>query len=162
MKRVEGNAEVQLLECTNPARNRWRVRWDVQTCDDGSANYMEAEFLSGRPSAEAIKSLVIGWYNSQIDEAILSGFIYEDMPVWLSSENQFNYKAAYDLAVQTGGATLPVTFKFGTDEEPKYRTFTTLPELTDFYTKAMLYVQNTLADGWKKKDMFNVGLYQTE
>ena len=40
------------------------------------------------------------------------------MPVWLSSENQFNYKAAYDLAVQTGGATLPVTFKFGTDEVP--------------------------------------------
>ena len=90
------------------------------------------------------------------------GFIYEDMPVWLSGENQFNYKAAHDLAVQTGGATLPVTFKFGTDEEPRYRTFGKLEELTDFYTKAMKHIQDTLADGWKKKDAFNPEEYRVE
>lgn len=116
----------------------------------------------GKPSREIIRTVILGWYNEEIDREILSGFVYEGMPVWLSSENQFNYKAAHDLAVQNGGATLPVTFKFGTDEEPRYRTFGKLEELTDFYTKAMKHIQDTLADGWKKKDAFDPEKYRVE
>lgn len=122
---------------------------------------MEENFL-GKPSGETIRSVILGWYNEQIDREILSGFVYEGMPVWLSSENQFNYKAAYDLAVQTAGATLPVVFKFGTDTEPVYREFATLEDLTDFYTKAMQHIQNTLANGWKKKDVFDLSLYAVD
>lgn len=161
MKRVEGTAGVKLLECVNPVKNTWRIRWDVREREDGSAEYMEENFL-GKPSGETIRSVILGWYNEQIDREILSGFVYEGMPVWLSSENQFNYKAAHDLAVQNGGATLPVTFKFGTDEEPRYRTFGKLEELTDFYTKAMKHIQDTLADGWKKKDAFDLEKYRVE
>ena len=161
MKRVEGTAGVKLLECVNPVKNTWRVRWDVREREDGSADYMEENFL-GKPSGEIIRSVILGWYNEQIDREILSGFVYEGMPVWLSSENQFNYKAAYDLAVQTAGATLPVVFKFGTDTEPVYREFATLEDLTDFYTKAMQHIQNTLADGWKKKDVFDLSLYAVD
>lgn len=159
MRRVEGSAGVRLLECTNPAKNKWRVRWDVQEIENGTASYMEEEF-NHKPTDEEIRSTVMSWYNGQTDEAILSGFSYGDMPVWLSRENQFNYKSAYDLAVQTGGATLPVTFKFGTDTEPVYHAFDTLEELADFYTKAMRHIQDTLADGWKKKDAFNLDLYR--
>ena len=70
---------------------------------------MEEEF-GHKPTDEEIRTLVMSWYNSQTDAAILSGFAYNGAPVWLSTENQYNYKAAYDLAVQTGGETLPVTF----------------------------------------------------
>ena len=153
---------MKLIECVSPAKNKWRVRWDIQEHEDGSADYMEAEFLNGRPSNEVVRALIMDWYNQKVDETILKGFSYEGMPVWLSSENQFNYKVAHDLAVQNGGATLPVTFKFGTDEEPRYRTFGKLEELTDFYTKAMLHIQKTLADGWKKKDTFSLNKYQVE
>lgn len=158
MKRAQGNAEVKLLECVNPVRNKWRVRWDVQERDDGSADYMEAE-LTHKPTDEEIKDLVRTWYNEQTDAAILSGFAYENAKVWLSQENQYNYKMAYDLAVQTDGKTLPVTFKFGTDEMPVYRTFDTLDELADFYTKMVAYIQTTLADGWKKKDALDLSKY---
>lgn len=161
MQRIEGTAGVRLLECTSPVKNKWRVRWDVQAREDGSATYMEQEFKC-RPSDDEIRSTVISWYNKETDTAILSGFVYEGVPVWLSSENQFNYKAAYDLAVQTAGATLPVTFKLGTDTEPVYREFTTLEELTDFYTKAMQHIQSTLADGWKKKDVFDLSQYAVD
>ena len=81
--------------------------------------------------------------------------------MWLSQENQYNYKAAYDLAVQTEGKTLPVTFKFGTDEEPVYRTFETLEEIADFYTKTVAFIQGVLADGWKKKDAIDLSLYDS-
>ena len=30
MNRVNGAQGVKLLECTNPVKGKWRVRWDVQ------------------------------------------------------------------------------------------------------------------------------------
>lgn len=161
MRRVEGNAGVRLLECTSPVKGKWRVRWDVQEKEDGTASYMEEEF-GHKPTDEEIRSTVMAWYNGQTDAAILSGFSYGDRPVWLSQENQFNYKSAYDLAVQTGGATLPVTFKFGTDTEPVYHTFDTVEELADFYTELVKHIQLALAEGWKRKDAFDLEDYRVE
>ena len=57
---------------------------------------------------------------------------------------------------------LPVTFKFGSDEQPEYHTFSRLDELKDFYTKAVRYIQKVLAEGWEKKDKFNLELYRVE
>ena len=160
MKKVQGNTTVTLLECVNPVKDKWRVRWDVEKHEDGSADYMEEEF-GGKPSTDTIKAVVTRWINSQTEDAIRSGFVWNGLQVWLSQENQFNYKMAYDMAVQTEGRTLPVTFKLGTDTEPTYHTFTTLEELADFYTKAMIHIQQTLAEGWKKKDAFDQDKYGT-
>ena len=158
MRRVEGGGGVQLIECINPVRNKWRIRWDVQGLGNGNVTYMEHDF-DHKPVVDEVKGIVLSWYNTNIDEDILSGFVWNGMPVWLSSENQFNYKASYDLAVQSV-KSLPVTFKFGSDDEPVYYRFTTLEELSDFYTKAMKYIQETLEAGWKKKDAFDLNLYQ--
>lgn len=100
--------------------------------------------------------------NEDIDMKILSGFEWNGMAVWLSSENQFNYKAAYDLAVQTGGANLPVMFKFGTTENPVYHTFESVDELTQFYVSAMSYINMTLNEGWRMKDSINWDAYKIE
>ncbi len=80
MQRVNGSAGVKLMECVSPARNKWRVRWDVQEHRDGSADYMETEF-DHRPSDREVKEEVIGWYNEQANDTILSGFEYEGNPV---------------------------------------------------------------------------------
>ena len=160
MKRVEGNQDVRLIECVNPVRGKWRIRWDVLEKEDGTATYMEAEFQH-KPTADEIRQTIIAWCNQQTDEAILSGFEYDGNMVWLSSENQFNYKAAYDLAVQTDGATLPVTFKLGTDEQPVYKVFDNLEELAGFYTAAMLHIRHALEAGWRKKDALDLSLYET-
>jgi len=84
------------------------------------------------------------------------------MKIWLSTENQFNYKAAYDLAVQTNGSNLPIVFKFGTTNSPIYYTFETLEDLTNFYTSAMSYINTTLVEGWKEKDNINWESYKIE
>lgn len=161
--RVHGTAGVALIECINPDKNKWRVRWDVQVDTDqeigSGVNYEEAEFLH-RPALPEIKQVVISWYNARIDDRIRSGFVWRDMPIWLSSENQFNYKAAYDLAIQTAGASLPVTFKFGTEESPVYKEFTALEEFSDFYMSAMVYVNGVLAEGWLEKDGLDWSVYE--
>lgn len=101
------------------------------------------EAFHEKVTESAVRSRLAKYYDSITDWKILSGFEWRGMKVWLSMENQFNYKAAYDLAVQTGGTSLPVTFKFG-DTVPVYHTFNTLEEISDFYTSALSYVNNTL------------------
>lgn len=161
MKRAEGSIGVRLLECTNPVKGKWRVRWDVQEREDGTSSYMEEEF-NHKPTDEEIRNIVILWYNKEVETAILEGFVYKGFSVWLSAENQYNYKAAHDLAVQTNGRNLPVTFKFGSDEHPQYYTFKETEELTDFYIQVVRHIQSKLAEGWEKKDNFNLDLYRIE
>lgn len=106
----------------------------------------------GRPSFEVVYNFIISEINQKTESQIIGGFTWKDMPIWLSSENQFNYKAAYDLAVQTNGANLPVVFKFGSVDNPIYYTFETLEELSDFYLKAIAHINEQLKIGWEKKD----------
>lgn len=107
-----------------------------------------------KPTKEELKKVIDAHINSLTDQKILTGFVWGDKPVWLSSENQFNFKAAYDLAVQTGGESLPIKFKLGEDGngDPVYHTFKALSSFTDFYTSAIAFINQTLIEGWEEKD----------
>ena len=166
MRRVNGTIGVALVECINHYIGKYRVRWDIQPetgedADKQLVSYYETEIVMLRkPNINDIKQAVLEGVNRMIDEKIISGFVWNDMPVWLSSENQFNYKAAYDLSVQTGGQTLPVLFKFGDTENPIYHQFTTHEELSDFYLKVMKFINDTLSGGWDMKDSINWSEYE--
>lgn len=67
-------------------------------------------------SFEDIKSAILKDIDARTDYKIENNLVWtsfeqEDIPVKLDAENKFNFKASYDLAVQTNGAILPVTFK---------------------------------------------------
>lgn len=158
MRRIEGSEGVELIECVNPIRDKWRIRWDVQKQDNGNVNYMEAEF-NHKPSDSEIRDTVFGWINRRTEDKILTGLIYDGHMVWLSSENQFNYKALYDLAHQSKGISLPVTVKLGTDEEPHYMEIDSMAKMGDFYMAALYHVRRTLEEGWKMKDEFSIDDY---
>jgi hypothetical protein len=112
------------------------------------------------PTLSEIKEVITNYYNKLIDQSILSGLVWNGMKVWLSNENQFNYKVAYDLAVQTNGATLPIIFKFGDNDETVYYEFKTLEDLSNFYITSINYVQTVLKEGWNKKDEINWDIYK--
>nr|DAN95526.1 MAG TPA: protein of unknown function (DUF4376) [Crassvirales sp.] len=112
-----------------------------------------------KPSLSQVKDFILTEINKRTDRLILSGFVWKGVPVWLSMENQLNYKTAYDLAVQTNGQVLP-TFKFGTTESPVYYKFESLEDLKDFYISAMSYVTDTLAAGWQEKDKIDWTVYE--
>lgn len=158
MQNVSGCQGVSLIECVNPRKGKWKIRWNVKDNGDGSSTWMEEDF-NHKPTEAEVRDVILGWYNENIDSEIREGFKWNGLDVWLSTENEFNYKAAYDLAVQTQGASLPVTFKLGTDDEPVYHEFSDVEELSDFYTKAMAYIQGVLEKGWKEKDTFDFSKY---
>ena len=58
-----------MMECVSPARNKWRIRWDVQLRDDGSASYMEEEFTH-KPSEEEVRQTIVSWFNARTEENI--------------------------------------------------------------------------------------------
>lgn len=152
--------------------DRYIVRWDYKpetVTDPDTSEVTETDYatwmvevIHGNPTKARLSEMFTKYYNSITDEKILSGYSWKGMNVWLSTENQFNYKAAYDMAVQTEGSSLPVTFKFGTDEEPQYHTFPTLDELQNFYSGAMAWVNQCLAEGWETKDAIDWTKYNIE
>ncbi len=107
-----------------------------------------------RPTKEELIDVITTHVNALTDEKILTGYVWNGISVWLSRENQFNFKAAYDVAVQSDGAILPINFKLGEDKSgnPLYYTFANMDEFEAFYTGAIVYIQQTLADGWAEKD----------
>lgn len=153
----------------SPMGRRWKLHFGLEPYYEADEDGNKTEtnlgtwtemWLSGKPSIEQVKGIVLNAMNRDIDQKILSGFIWKDMSVWLSSENQFNYKAAYDLAVMSQGQSLPVTFKFGSTDSPVYYTFESLEVISDFYVSAMTYINTCLAEGWKKKDSIDWSVYE--
>lgn len=105
------------------------------------------------PTKDEVLETIVNHVNSLTDEKILSGFVWNGINVWLSTENQFNFKAAFDVSAQTNGAWLPIKFKLGErNGEPVYHVFDTMEGFTDFYTRAMAYIMQTLNEGWEEKD----------
>ena len=106
------------------------------------------------PTKKQLAEVLVTHINAQTDAKILTGFVWQGNHVYLSMENQFNFKTAYDVAVLMQGATLPVKFKLGEDADgnPVYHTFEDMVEFTDFYTKAVAFVNLTLNEGWQLKD----------
>lgn len=133
--------------------------------DEENATWLEIYIYKKQVSLVSlsdVKNAIIADINDRTDEKILSGFVWNEKPVWLSSENQFNFKAAYDVAVQTEGQSLPVKFKLGetSEGEPVYHTFTSLTAFTDFYTRAIAYINQCLVDGWAEKDAIDFSPYE--
>ena len=122
--------------------------------DDNGKWQWKRDYYGAKPTRQQLKNDIEALVNGLTDEKILSGFVWKDIPVWLSSENQFNFKAAYDLAYQSNGASLPARYKLGEDKEgnPIYFDFEDLATFQDFYTGAIAYIQKCINDGWEIKD----------
>lgn len=141
------------------------VSYDLERVGD-SDNYTWYEIYfykkQGKPNFDKAKDAILNDINERTNMKILNGMVWEEQKIWLSSENQFNFKAAYDLAVQTEGQSLPVTFKIGEDDEenPIYHEFDDMNEFTNFYVSAISHVNTCLTEGWQKKDNIDFDAYK--
>lgn len=145
----------------NIGRNKYEARYGYGK--DGDNGYDYRKVYHYKPSIEELKEEITALVNRQVDERILSGYTFAGKPVWLSSENQFNYKAVYDLACKDSGI-LPMRFKLGEDAEGNvvYHTFKTLEELGEFYMGAIQWINQCVQEGWKEKDGIDLSKYACE
>ncbi len=120
---------------------------------DGNG-YTFRKYYDHKPTRKELREDIDALVNAQTDSRILTGFVWNGKPVYLSTENQSNFKTAYDIARDTDGANLPIRFKLGEDADgaPIYHTFTKFEPLQDFILKASNFVNDTLNEGWREKD----------
>lgn len=139
---------VPLLECIDSKRNVWRLRWDIQ---DGSHEEYQ---LDHKPTLPEIKEIILGWYNTQIQNRIIYGFKYKGMSVCLSRENQSNYMMFCETDL------FPIQLKFGSWDNPIFYTIKTSAELKEFKRKISEHIKNCLQLGWTQKNNINWASYE--
>lgn len=151
-------------------RSRIAIGYEFKKAKNGLYEWYEVYLYKKQHTTidfELVKKTILDDINAQTDEKIVNGMVWtpasggNPIPIWLSKENQFNFKSAYDLAVQTNGATLPVTFKMGEDIEgnPIYHTFETMEDANDFHLKAVAHINQCLNEGWQRKDSIDWNNY---
>lgn len=156
--------------------NRTIVCYEYEDVKDGeNATWYEVVFYNFKNphlSLQTIKEAIIKDINSQTDEKILNGYqwkilrgrhVGETVNVWLSEENQNNFKAFHDAVKNYPELdAFPATYKLAEDEngDPIYETFESISELSQFYIGSVAYIQNTLSEGWGRKDSIDWSLYE--
>lgn len=137
--------------------SRMVVGYGLKELENGLWECYEVELNKkqvNQVSLQVVKDAIIGDINTQTDEKILKGFVWNNINVWLSAENQRNFSEAQRMAEKYGSNVLPLTFKLGEteDEQPVYHTFETVEELDAFYVQAFSFVNQCLNEGWQRKD----------
>lgn len=119
-----------------------------------------------------VKDAIIADINKAIDEKILSGYQWTILHgtdagkvanVWLSAENQNNYKGFHDAAHDyPEQVEFPAVYKIGEDEDGKalYEHFESIAEVAQFYLGALGFIKQTLAEGWQTKDAIDWTEYE--
>ena len=117
-------------------------------------------FISNTNNPNKIVEDINNFINEKTSYNIINSFYWNGYNVYLSKENQMNYKNAFDLAVATNGESLPITLKFKKDGKVAYYTFDSVVELKDFYLSLNKHINTCLSKGWALKDKVNVNDYK--
>jgi hypothetical protein len=103
-------------------------------------------------SLDIVKTAILNDINKRVKTAIISGFVWNEKPVWLSEENQLNFSQA----------VVPATLKIGeqADGTPIYETFDTKTDLKAFNEACTLWKQQCLSEGYNEKDAIDWAPYE--
>lgn len=112
---------------------------------------------------QVVKDAICADIDAQTDAAILNGYDWtvkhgddagKVVKVWLSKENQNNFKAKHDAAlVYPDLVKFPMTYKISEDSEKNaiYEVFESIEELATFYLGGINYIQTCYEAGWAEK-----------
>lgn len=156
------------LHCINRAKNLWQLIWGCQEVQDEESEDVSYEYnevvFDHKPTLQEIKDVILGEIDTQTDAKILCGYEWtvlhgpdegKTVKVWLSDENQRNFKAMHDAAVMyPQEADWPIEYKVSETEDktPINEYFDNIQELAAFYLGGIGYIDRCLKEGWQRKD----------
>lgn len=140
-------------------KNYTIIRYQINNPEEKIIEYIQ-ETIFGEYDLQKTKDIIENYINSEVQNNIISGLNYNSCNIWLSKENQQNYKAAVDLAIQSEGKNLPYRIRATKEGNPHYINFNTLDELKDFWATCINHIQSCILKGWSLKDVINWSAYE--
>lgn len=131
---------------------------------DGESGFDYRHTFSHKPTKNELMQVINDHIDSITDERILWGYPWtvqhgpdagKNVKVWLSKENQSNFKAKHDAAlVYPDKVKFPMTYKISEDDDKKaiYEVFESIEELATFYLGGLAYIEECYNAGWAEKD----------
>lgn len=93
------DSSVKLIEALDGGQ--WAVRWDFKAKPDAEGiNWYEEEIFNHIPQMDEIIGVISLWEDKQIDGAVANAMVWKGYPVYLSSENLFNFFASVYHAIR--------------------------------------------------------------
>lgn len=116
-----------------------------------------------KPDIEKVRQTIEDHINAKVDANILCGYPWtvlhgpdagKDVKVWLSEENQNNFKAKHDAAlIYPDKVKFPMTYKISeVNHKAVYEVFQSIEELATFYLGGLAYIESCYNAGWSEKD----------
>lgn len=154
------------------------VGYDYKEIDETHAEWYEIYFYKvnvSKLTLQQIKDAIDKDIDEQTDEKILNSYQWEVLNgedeglvvnVWLSKENQSNFKAKHDVAKEYPNlVTWPMKYKVSEIEEdgkkrPVYEYFQNIEELVQFYIGGLNYIEECYNAGWVRKDSIDLDPYE--
>lgn len=160
MKRIYCSPDAPKIECID-GMTKHIVRWDFQEEQQGDELVCTcmAEEYGTKPTIHDIKETIFAWVNQKATNSIVQDFIYNDVQIWLSNENQANYAAVFAVLMQNE-SILPITVRGGSNEAPHTLTFETAASFRTFWMAARQHIDQTVHAAWQEKDNFDFTDYE--
>ena len=96
-KKIQCSGTLAPIECINPKRDRWAVRWNHQQEEGESWTALEA-VTEGKPTKAEVETAISKHIDEETQQGIINGFVWNDKPVKLTDSTQRNFLfAAYSL-----------------------------------------------------------------
>ena len=172
MSKVFGLTERYSLIDTSGSRTL--VNYGIEPVDEINSTWHEVSFSKNHgelPNINDVKEAIIADIDADTDAKILSGYQYQVkhgvdegkiVDVWLSRENQENFKAKHDAARDyPEQVRFPMKYKISEENKKAiYEEFQDFNELKTFYLGGVAYIETCLNEGWAKKDNFDWTPYE--
>lgn len=89
------------IECINPRRDRWAVRWNHR--NDEERGWLAMEMITdGRPTTDEIREAIAEYYDAQTQNRIVNTFFWKGKKVRLTDTAQRNFLFAVYSLDRTG------------------------------------------------------------
>jgi len=146
LKKVEDRKMGGLL-LADPYKDLWICEI---TCSNNDTHYLFNKEYKGKPTQETVTNDVLNELNSECEKEITEGFKYNEYSVWLSLENQQNYKMLYDY-LKNGGTEQTKVKLYDAQGNGVYMEFD-VKEYQPFYFAIIEHINATLSKYWDIKD----------